>query len=167
MKYLNCLDKNLKFKIFGIFRVQKSSIITQKFKLIIFKIFFSSTRFFGHEWISVFCRTYHKMRDSHGSIYVGECDSKLRKHGYGHCYFENGDLYYGLWRKGCMDEYGCYWWEATGSIYVGHWQKGRRHGRGTVLFGPRHKEKAGLLQTSKWQKDLEVESLGSKIVKIY
>ena len=40
MKYLNCLDKNLKFKIFGIFRIQKSSIITQKFKLIIFKIFF-------------------------------------------------------------------------------------------------------------------------------
>merc|ERR1711862_221686 len=30
--------------------------------------------------------------------------------------------------------------EATGSIYVGHCQKGRRHGRGTVLFGPRHKE---------------------------
>ena len=65
-----------------------------------------------------------------------------------------------------MDEYGCYWWSATGSIYVGHWQKGRRHGLGTVLFGPRHEEKAGLLQTSQWKKDFEVEKVTTlKIVK--
>ena len=54
-----------------------------------------------------------------------------------------------------MDEFGCYWWSNTGSIYVGHWKKGQRHGLGTFLCGPLHKSKAaGELQTSQWVYDV-------------
>ena len=64
-----------------------------------------------------FCRTYFRFTDPiSGSIYVGECDSKRRKYGYGHCRFENGDLYHGLWKKDQMDEFGCYWWSNTGIV---------------------------------------------------
>jgi hypothetical protein len=39
----------------------------------------------------------YKTQMSNGSIYVGECDSKRRKSGYGHCRFNNDDLYHGLY----------------------------------------------------------------------
>ena len=91
---------------------------------------------------------------------MGEHDSKLRRSGYGHCRFVNGDLYHGLWNKDQMDAFGCYWWAQTGTIYVGEWQKGHRHGLGTVLFGPRAEpNKKGLLVTSKWNKDQAAKQL--------
>ena len=49
-------------------------------------------------------------KDAFGSHYMGEHDSKLRRSGYGHCRFVNGDLYHGLWNKDQMDAFGCYWW---------------------------------------------------------
>ena len=49
---------------------------------------------------------------------LGECDSKLRKNGYGHCQFQNGDLYHGLWRKDQVDEYGWYWWSKSGKSFL-------------------------------------------------
>lgn len=99
-------------------------------------------------------RTFHRCEDNWGSVYIGELDAKLRKSGYGHCRFINGDLYHGLWSKDRMDTFGSYWWAKTGTIYVGHWQKGQRHGLGTILYGPQHPfKKGGLLVTSKWKQD--------------
>ena len=81
---------------------------------------------FGSSLFKVFffCRTYFRFTDPiSGSIYVGECDSKRRKYGYGHCRFENGDLYHGLWKKDQMDEFGCYWWSNTGIVMCRVYQK--------------------------------------------
>ena len=62
-------------------------------------------------WLKSYAFTYPQLD-------LGECDSKLRKNGYGHCQFQNGDLYHGLWRKDQVDEYGWYWWSKSGKLFL-------------------------------------------------
>ena len=62
-----------------------------------------------------------------------------RRHGLGRCYFSNGDVYNGNWKKDGMDGKGYYSWKSTSSIYLGHWLDTNRHGNGVYAMNSKSK----------------------------
>ncbi|XP_047128119.1 radial spoke head 1 homolog isoform X1 [Hydra vulgaris] len=73
----------------------------------------------------------YKEEDEALEVYEGSRNNNGERHGFGKCYFTNGDIYEGQYEHGKRHGSGNYQF-VSGAQYIGEYQNGKKHGCGTI-----------------------------------